>query len=165
MKRIARKINPKIGIGFRERYTLSVVNLRSKLFPIALALLALSGCVFHSRPLLVDHDVTGVYEEPVGTAEGVAKATYIFGFGPIGDDTVTTAIEDAIGHDGDALVNTAVDRRFRFYPAVFLPLVVQVETRVFGTVVTYVDDDGDDVVYGRPGVLHTANHPRKNNSF
>ena len=114
----------------------------------------LGGCVRQTAPI-VSTTTLGEYEWPVGLASGTSTATYILGFGPIGDDTVGTAIAHAIGKDGDALINTAVDRRTTYFPAPFLPLVMRVETRVFGTVIVYIDEDGNEIL-GPDGGKETA---------
>lgn len=117
---------------------------RSTIAALALAGL-LSACVRQTAPI-VSTTTLGDYEWPVGLASGTSTATYILGFGPIGDDTVGTAIAHAIGKDGDALINTAVDRRTTYFPAPFLPIVMRVETRVFGTVIVYIDENGDEIL-------------------
>lgn len=117
---------------------------RSLIAALAVAGL-LSACVRQTAPI-VSTTTLGDYEWPVGLASGTSTATYILGFGPIGDDTVGTAIAHAIGKDGDALINTAVDRRTTYFPAPFLPIVMRVETRVFGTVIVYIDENGDEIL-------------------
>ncbi len=114
-------------------------------FPLVVLVGALTGCVRQTAPIVSTTSI-GSYEWPVGLASGTSTATYIFGFGPIGDDTVGAAIVRAIGKDGDALVNTAVDRRTTYIPFPFLPIVTRVETRVFGTVIVYIDDDGNEIL-------------------
>jgi len=119
------------------------MNMKPTLVIFALA--ALAGCVRQTTPIVSTTSI-GAYEWPVGLASGTSAATYILGFGPIGDDTVGAAIVRAIGKDGDALINTAIDRRTTYIPAPFLPLVTRVETRVFGTVIVYIDDDGNEIL-------------------
>jgi hypothetical protein len=117
----------------------------SKSALLALAALALPACVRVTQPI-VSTTSLGSYEWPVGLSQGTSTATYIFGFGPIGDDSVGQAVARAIGHEGDALLNTTVDRRITYFPAPFLPIVTRIDTRVFGTVVVYIDDDGNEIL-------------------
>lgn len=124
---------------------MSFTARRAQVLALAGVVVALGGCVRQTAPIISTTSI-GSYEWPVGLASGTSTATYIFGFGPIGDDTVGAAIVRAIGKDGDALINTAVDRRTTYIPAPFLPIVTRVETRVFGTVIVYIDEDGNEIL-------------------
>jgi len=85
------------------------------------------------------------YEKPVDVVSGKSSAYYLFGglFGPIGDDSLKAAVENALSYRrGSSLTNVFVDRKLICFPPCQwgLTLFMEVNTIVLGTVVTYGGD-------------------------
>jgi len=86
------------------------------------------------------------YERPVKTVTGMSSAYYLFGLGPEGDDSLNAAIADAMSYaKSDSIANVFVDRRIIGFPTLYFPIVMRIDTIVFGTLVKYTDKQGNDI--------------------
>ena len=108
-------------------------------FTTVLCLILLTASCVHYQPVAVSStSLGGEREEPVATVTGTSAATYVFGI-PSGDDSLAAAIRDARQQaPSDSMVNVFVDRRMTCFPLCGFPLVVKVETMVYGTLVRYI---------------------------
>jgi len=78
--------------------------------------------------------------------KGYSSASYIFLLGPIGNESLEAAIYDATKNEkGSSLSNVFVDRRVFCVPFCFLPLYMQRDTMVYGTLVKYFDENGKEI--------------------
>lgn len=106
------------------------------------AVLLASGCAYY-RPVAVSTGVVGSeYEMPTAIGTGVSKRYYVFPLFyliPFGNDSMERAWKLALSKTGgDALSNVVVERRVKYV----LPLFIQTQTTVTGTVVKYTTPDG-----------------------
>ncbi|MBI2069215.1 MAG: hypothetical protein HYT79_01315 [Elusimicrobia bacterium] len=78
------------------------------------------------------------FEQPVDVASGSSSAYYILGIGPLGNDSLRAAVEDALQfRRASTLSNVYVDRRLICFPFCYLPIATRVDTMVYGTLVSY----------------------------
>ncbi len=105
-----------------------------------LCVIGFSGCVKYYQPS-VSTNALGEKEIPLAVTTGMSNATYFLGIGPNGDDTISSAILDALSpyEDASTLNNVFIERRAFGFPSVFFPIILQVKTMVTGTVVKYKD--------------------------
>ena len=109
---------------------------------IIVALAFITGCTVFvpPPPHMASSAVPNV--EIVGTVDGESKASYLFGFGPFGDNSLKAAIKDALSkRGGDTLTNVALDQSCTYFGAgPSFPLLnfgFSVTTKVYGTAVRY----------------------------
>ena len=117
-----------------------------RLLPLALVLAMVGagftvGCKHHiphsvstGGPLIKDVKV-------IGRVEGESSASFfLFGLiGPVGDDTLKAAVQDALSKKGgDSLINMTVDRAVTQVVPRF-PLVLTIRTKVSGLAVQYTN--------------------------
>ena len=133
--------------GYNRAGAIALTNVRIRILLAAAGLLG--ACVRYQSPV-VSRDGFEPGERPVRLGAGRASATYIFGLGPIGDDSVGAAVARAVGKDGVTLANMQIDRRTVTIPGPFLPIVTRVETRVSGTVTAYAADTPEKAAPAAP---------------
>jgi hypothetical protein len=111
-------------------------------FALALAgaaLLTLSACVVH-MPAAVSSTSLGPQEQVLDVRKGRSQSFYILFFGPFGNDSISAAVDNAIGDtDADTMMNVFVDRKKTYIPFPGLSLVTLTDTEVLGTLVRYKD--------------------------
>ena len=75
-------------------------------------LIALAGCtIFMPAPPQMASTEISPNVQIVGTVEGEARSSYVFGFGPFGENSLRAAIQDALSkRGGDALINVSIDQ-------------------------------------------------------
>ncbi|MBK6881232.1 MAG: hypothetical protein IPH01_10740 [Elusimicrobia bacterium] len=107
---------------------------------------SLFGCAYHYPAGISTTSLSGVREAPVAIKSGESNTYYVLFFGPFGENSLQTAIQEAKkGTSADTIANVFVDRKLTFYPHVIFPIVTKVSTRVHGTLIRYEDANG-----GRP---------------
>ncbi|MBI4668770.1 MAG: hypothetical protein HY747_06230 [Elusimicrobia bacterium] len=108
-----------------------------------IGMLLAAGALFAGCTTYFPHSVSmgGVVMtdvEVVGRVEGTSRAHYIFGYGPIGDDSLKAAVADALSQKGgDTLVNVTVDRAVTKFPPMIGGMYMAVDTRVSGTAIRF----------------------------
>ena len=109
-----------------------------KMLTAALALALTSGCVYY-KPFCVSSTSMGPENEtPVRVTTGESTAFYIFGLGPIGNNSLEAAVEDALGDaPADSMVNVFADQSLMVFPHPAIPIIKRFQTTVFGTLVKY----------------------------
>lgn len=107
---------------------------------------AISGCATYMPFTISTNSVGSPYEHPVGVAQGQSSAYYILGLGPIGDDSLGGAVDDALSYRrASFMTNVFADRRLVCFPwhchfsslIGIPPLVTRIDTLVYGTLVSY----------------------------
>jgi len=117
----------------------------------AVILFGAGGCVYY-RPAVVSTNSIGTKNEvPVKVVKGYSSASYIFGLGPMGNESLEAAIYDAIKNEkGSSLSNVFVDRRVLCFPFPPLCLYIRRDTMVYGTLVKYLDENGKEIPPASP---------------
>jgi hypothetical protein len=103
--------------------------------------LLMTGCV-HYQPAIVSTTSIGEQEIPLKVTYGESSAYYLFGIlGPLGNDSLQAAIEDAQGDaPSDTIVNVFIDRQVLNFPFDYLPLITRIKTNIYGTLIKYKDN-------------------------
>lgn len=123
---------------------------------VIFALVALQGCVHYYPSTISTTSLHGKYEKPVRVISGESHAFYILGMGPIGNDSLEAAIEDAQGDaPGDSMVNVFVDRKVLTFPFTYFPLITRITTNIRGTLIKYVEGNEQEVLDKNPMVVKT----------
>jgi hypothetical protein len=80
---------------------------------------------------------------PVGVVSGKSTAFYLFGLHVGGQDTLSSALEDALETVprlvADTMVNVFVDRRVIYIPSNYFPIFTRIDTVLSGTLIKYQD--------------------------
>jgi len=104
------------------------------------ALILCGGCSYLTPLTVSTTHLDPEHEIPLGIVSGTAVNNYFLGISGGKEEGMQTAIKRAKLEVGaDNLINISVDRRVTYYPFTLLPLIVQVETIVYGTGVRYID--------------------------
>ena len=109
--------------------------MMTKLILSLSGLVALAGCtLFIPTPPHMAATEISPNVQVVGTVEGESRANYIMGFGPFGDNSLKSALQDALSkRGGDAVINVSVDSAITDFFGIF---TIQ-RTMVMGTAVKY----------------------------
>ncbi len=104
--------------------------------------LFLPACVYHYPTAVSTTSLNGKYEKPLIVTNGESHAFYLFGIGPIGDDSLQAAIEDAQGDaPADTMINVFIDRKATYFPFRYFPIITRISTSVYGTLIKYRTED------------------------
>ena len=110
-----------------------------------------AGCVHYLPAAVSTNPIGSKYEKPVKVVTGVSRAYYIGGIGPIGNDSLEAALDDALGYArADTMANVFVDRRLICFPLCNLPLIFRVDTIITGTLVDYVEMERTEPIAKEP---------------
>lgn len=110
------------------------MKLKLLFLPLS-SLLVLAGCTFYMpAPPQMSSTQISPDVEVVGTVEGEARSVTVMGFGPYGDNSLRSAIQDALSkRGGDALINVSVDQA----TTSFMFFYTARRTMVMGTAVRF----------------------------
>jgi len=117
-----------------------------KLIILVGLLVPMIGCTYYLPPS-VSSTSLGPKEKPVMIKSGRSSSYYVLFFGPFGDNSLEAAINDAVGKNGDTMINVFVDRKMIFFPFPYFSLFTVNDTMVHGTIIKYTDDIG---IYREP---------------
>lgn len=113
---------------------------------LLLILLSAGGCVRYMPAGISSTSIGTKNEVPVKVTSGESSAVYVFFLGPFGNDSLEAAIENAKGKaQADSIANVFVDRKLTCYPFYPLCLITFIDTRVYGTLVKYKTDAGEEL--------------------
>jgi hypothetical protein len=117
------------------------MKIKPYLVPVFALILAMTGCAAHFTPAVSSSFPRNAVA--LGVAEGKSEAGYFFQARVAGDDSVNSAIANALrGKDADDLINIVIDREGWCFPACGFDLYRSVETRVRGTLIKYLEEPG-----------------------
>lgn len=114
-------------------------------FAMAISIIFFScGCTHYMPAAVSSVSLDSKFQVPTRVVTGRASHSSFLFFGPFGDASLLAAYDDArTKGDGDTLVNVTVDRKLFCFPACWLQVYMEVETIVHGTLVRYIDSDGN----------------------
>ncbi len=109
---------------------------------LVLTLGLLTGCTIYVPPAPHIASTSIPSTDIVGAVAGESSAYYIFGMGPFGDNSLKSAIKDALSkRGGDTMTNVAIDQTFKYFGAgpmmPSLNVGFSVKTKVYGTAIRY----------------------------
>ncbi|MBI4368602.1 MAG: hypothetical protein HY547_00060 [Elusimicrobia bacterium] len=113
--------------------------MKKSLLIAAAATTGLAGCTTYFPHSVSMGGVVLTNVEIVGRVEGMSRAHYIMGYGPVGDDSLKAAVADALSQrGGDTIVNVTVDRSVTKFPPMVGGIYESIQTTVSGTAVRFV---------------------------